>query len=163
MCFSLLLASAAIYGCSTTVTRTLGNTDSALTITVYSNAVYLVVSASILLALELFPVPVDLREQFFFLTTPWQAPDLRTLVTLVFAAVLAGIGFFCLAHAYRIAPVSTVAPAEFSYVLCGLFFGYLVLGDLPGFITCLGALIVIACGIYIIRREATIVRAFLSK
>ena len=150
------IASAAIYAYSTTVTRALGATDSALAITIYSNIVYLVVSGTILSVLSVLPIPAALLEEQSFLLSPWQAPGLKGFALMVLCGVLAGTGFFCLAQAYRVAPVSTVAPVELSYLLWATIFGFFFFGNLPGLVTCAGAAVVIGAGVYIIRREAAL-------
>ena len=155
------VASAALYAYSTTVTRKLGATDSALTITVYSNAVYLAVSTVMMGGLELLPLDEGWRESQRFLAGGWQTPELKPLLLMLACGVLAGVGFFSLAKAYSVAPVSSVAPIEYTYLVWALALGFVVFGDLPGLITCVGSAIVIASGIYIIRREAILSRAHL--
>jgi drug/metabolite transporter (DMT)-like permease len=159
--FSLL--SAALYAYSTTVTRRLGTTESALRITLYSNAVYFVVSGLLLLSLELIrPRGLETPAAVFFLQ-PWQVPSLLELAVMLFSGVLAAAGFFCLAQAYRVSPVSKVAPFEYTYILWALLLGFLVWQHLPSLFTCIGGAIVIASGVYIIHREAVRTRAALGK
>ena len=156
------VASAALYAYSTTVTRRLGATESALTITVYSNFVYLAVSTLMMGGLALLPLEDGWRESHLFLAGSWQTPELKPLMLMLVCGVLAGIGFFSLAKAYSVAPVSSVAPIEYTYLVWALALGFLVFGDLPGLMTCAGSAIVIGSGIYIIRREATLSRAHLK-
>ena len=55
--------------------------------------------------------------------------------------------------AYRVAPPSLVAPFEYASLPWALLWGYLFWGDLPGPATFFGILLVVASGLYIIRRE----------
>ena len=159
--FSLL--SAALYGFSTTLTRRLGKTESAVAITVYSNIIYLTVSGVLLVILELIGGVWAQGSTAGFLLRGWQVPTLTELGLMLVSGVLAGVGFFCLAQAYRVSPASKVSPFEFTALLWALILGFLVWGDLPGLFTCVGAGVVISSGVYIIKREATLTRRVLEK
>jgi drug/metabolite transporter (DMT)-like permease len=75
-------------------------------------------------------------------------------VALVCIAAAAGAGHFCLAQAYRIAPVSAVAPFEYTALLWATIAGWVIWGDLPAAGVLAGSVLVIGAGLYVLHREA---------
>ena len=75
-----------------------------------------------------------------------------------------GIGFFgsvshlCLIRAFSAAPASVVAPFTYSALLWSTSLGYLVFGDLPDRWVMLGAVLIVASGLYIFFREEALAR-----
>ena len=57
-------------------------------------------------------------------------------------------------QAYRHAPVSVLAPFDYSALIWGALLGWLIWRELPGAEIWIGAAIVSAAGVYIARREA---------
>ena len=90
------------------------------------------------------------------LTLPWNwvTPGPFDAALLVLIGLLGGVGQIALTHAYRLAPVSAVAPFDYVSLLWGVLFGWLLWGDLPAWATLAGAIIVAASGLYILHREA---------
>ncbi len=74
-------------------------------------------------------------------------------------ALLAGIGVIgvgaqlALTSSVRFAPVSSVVPMDYSSLIWGTLYGWLLFGSLPGATTWIGATIIIASGLYIVYRE----------
>ncbi len=67
--------------------------------------------------------------------------------------VLGGLGHYLLALAHRYAPSSVIAPFLYQQVIYMALFGYFVFGDVPSGWVWLGAVIVIASGLYLFARE----------
>ena len=67
--------------------------------------------------------------------------------------LIGGLAQIFITQAYRLAPVAVISPFQYSQLLWGLAFGYLVFGDRPDPVMLLGAAIIVACGLYILRRE----------
>ena len=74
---------------------------------------------------------------------------------LIFAGIglLGGIGFMLVTHAYRVSQAAVVAPFEYIHILWAIVLGYLVWNEVPGTNVAIGALVVIASGLYIVHRE----------
>lgn len=87
---------------------------------------------------------------------PWQwaTPTPMMLVCLISIGLLGGMAQMALTQAYRLAPVSLVAPFEYSALLVAAVFGYGIWGQVPDRFVWLGAVIVSASGLYIAHREA---------
>ncbi|MGD0723050.1 MAG: DMT family transporter [Roseiarcus sp.] len=84
----------------------------------------------------------------------WASPaDWRTL------AIMIGMGFFaCLGHwllilAHERAPASVLTPFGYTQLVWMILAGLLVFGDRPSGGVLAGAGIVVACGLYLVRRE----------
>ena len=76
---------------------------------------------------------------------------------LVFALLLLGVlnsaGHWLMARAYALAPVSALAPYEYTPLLWGGVLGYAVFAEVPGVWTLAGAAVVAAAGLYNLHRE----------
>ncbi|MEM6638193.1 MAG: DMT family transporter [Pseudomonadota bacterium] len=68
-------------------------------------------------------------------------------------AVLAAMGEVMVIKALTVAQTVVVAPVQYSLLIWGTLYGWLVFGDFPDFWTWVGALIIVATGVYTLRRE----------
>ena len=59
-------------------------------------------------------------------------------------------------EAFRQGEAALVAPVKYSSLLWGSFIGFLMFGDLPDLWTIVGALIIVAAGLYVWHRERTV-------
>ena len=64
-----------------------------------------------------------------------------------------GFGHWLMARAYALAPVSALAPYEYTPLIWGGILGFLAFGDAPGWSTLAGAAVVAAAGLYNLHRE----------
>lgn len=92
-----------------------------------------------LVLLHWFPVPGPLE---------W-----GTLAALALLGLLNGGGHVLLARAYARAPVSALAPYEYTPLLWGGLLGWLFFNELPGLSSIAGAGVVAAAGLYNLHRE----------
>ncbi|MGH6931660.1 MAG: EamA family transporter [Dongiaceae bacterium] len=85
-------------------------------------------------------------------------PCRRAAVFLGFLGVLVGLagsfGQFFLNQAFRYGEVSLLAPLDYTGMIWGILFGFALWGELPSTSILVGAAIIAACSIYIVRREA---------
>lgn len=72
---------------------------------------------------------------------------------LALAGALGGLSSFFLIKAFERAPASVLAPFGYVEILGATLLGFLVFGDLPDGWTILGAAVIAASGLYILRRE----------
>ncbi|HLU91998.1 MAG TPA: EamA family transporter, partial [Pedomonas sp.] len=82
-----------------------------------------------------------------------QAHDPLTWALLAGIGLVGGAGQLALTASVRFAPVSTVVPMDYSSLIWGVMFGWLLFGALPGPMTWIGAPIIIGSGLYIVYRE----------
>ncbi|MEM7123420.1 MAG: DMT family transporter [Pseudomonadota bacterium] len=128
------LLGAAIYGLAMVTTRDLTKSESSLTIVLFTN---------------LFVVAVLLPVQPFI----WVVPPLTDLVLLLAVGALATLAQFLLAQAYRHASAATVAPFDYVAFIYVVIVGYLMFGEVPTWQVGLGAAILIASGLVMVRHE----------
>lgn len=83
----------------------------------------------------------------------WNALEPYQVASLIGAGVCGGLAQILMTEAYRYAEASVVAPFEYTSLLLGIIFAYLVFGELPTIYTLVGGAIVISAGIFIVVRE----------
>lgn len=83
----------------------------------------------------------------------WVMPSGPQLAMLIGAGIAGGIAQILLTECYRHAPMSTIAPFEYTSMLLGLAIGFFFFGDIPTLEMLLGSAIVMSAGGYIIYRE----------
>lgn len=72
---------------------------------------------------------------------------------LALSGTLAGTATICLMTAWHRTPVSLVAPFQYTQIIWGTVTGYLLWAHVPEARVILGAMIVAACGLFVIYRE----------
>ena len=83
----------------------------------------------------------------------WQTPSGFALVLLVCMSILAASAEILVIKALELALAVVVAPVHYTLILWGTLSGWLVFGQLPDFWTWVGALMIVATGLYTLRRE----------
>jgi len=118
-------------------TRLLARTDTPATISFWLLLAHVPVGIALL---PVFPPPQAL-------------PDWPVVLVLVFLGCANGVAHFLFARAFSMAPVSVLAPFEYTTLVWGLVLGLAVWGEFPAHGTLLGAGIVVAAGLYNLHRE----------
>ena len=128
------LGGASCWACFQILLRLVGRRDSALTTTLYSAMVGCFA---------------------FSLAAPfvWRAPDPITWAWLLLLGSLGATGHYLLSTAFRHAPASTLQPFAYTMPLWAVLMGWLVFHDIPDLWTFIGGGLVIASGLYALRRE----------
>jgi drug/metabolite transporter (DMT)-like permease len=85
-----------------------------------------------------------------FVWTPVASADLALIATM---AALLLIGQFCTVRAFRTAPVGAVAPFQYVELLWAAIIGFVFWHEVPPANVWIGAVIVVASGLYVIWRE----------
>jgi drug/metabolite transporter (DMT)-like permease len=80
-------------------------------------------------------------------------PSGDVIVALAFLGLANGAAHFLFARAFAIAPVSALAPFEYTTLVWGGLLGFLIWSELPSWLTLSGATLVIAAGLYNLHRE----------
>ena len=128
-----VLVAAFCYACQAITARHLGDTESTLSLSFY------IIVGPFLVAL----VMID--------SASWTTPDLvGWLLTFAAAAcsVVAWVGFI---NGYRAAPPATLAPIEYVALVGGAIAGYVFWDEVPDHWVVVGALIIVASGIFVVR------------
>jgi drug/metabolite transporter (DMT)-like permease len=83
----------------------------------------------------------------------WRTLEAPATLLLVGAAGLVTLGSLALVVAYRSAEISVVAPFRYSVVVLAIVLGFLIFGEWPDPLACIGIALVVASGVYTIHRE----------
>jgi len=83
----------------------------------------------------------------------WVMPNTQDLVLLCMIGFLGGFANLWLSQSFKFSEVSLVSPLKYLALVFGIFFGYLIWDEIPTIKTLLGALLVIASSLIILRRE----------
>ena len=95
---------------------------------------------------------------FFFAPLYWITPSPIEFALFAMAGTFGSLGILCLVNAFRLAPVATVSPFEYTALVWATLIGYLVFDELPDALTMTGAAVVIASGLFILYRETVTTR-----
>jgi len=153
---SVLLAftAAITYASQTTITRHLGSHDKPLSIAL--NTMIVFTGASGILSLMLSGNIISISSShpsLLFLTRDWFQPEFLDLALMIFLGFNGALAFFCMSKAYCVAPASTIAPFEYTYIFWAVIFGYLFWSEIPDPTTLIGISILITSSVYIWSRE----------
>ncbi len=107
-------------------------------------------SESLILFAALSPVILLLPTVPF--TASWP-PDAFHWLILLSLGFYGAFGHWFLIRAYRVATASALAPYPYSQMIWMILLGYLVFDQLPDRWTIVGAVIIVASGLYILHRE----------
>lgn len=121
------------------ITRHIGPTESPLTGLLYSG----IVCAAIMCVIAPFH---------------WTAPTYLTALMMVCVGAIGTIGQLMMIKAYAVAPVSIVAPFTYAGLLTATLWGILFFDQWPDLWTCVGALVIVAAGLYVWHRETRATR-----
>lgn len=116
------------------ITRYIGRTESPLTALLYSAIVCAVITSSIL--------PFH-----------WTRPSLVGAIMMMAVGGIGTLGQLMMIKAYATAPASVVAPFTYVGLITATFWGILFFNQWPDIWTCLGALVIVAAGLYVWHRE----------
>lgn len=131
---SVLIAAVA-YACLALTARHLGKTESTFALSVY-------VIAGPMLASGLLSLDGD-----------WRAPDALGWLLFIAAGAFSVVAWIGIIGGYRRASPSLLAPFEYTALIGGAIAGFLIWDEVPDRWVVIGALIIIASGLFIVYRE----------
>ena len=82
-----------------------------------------------------------------------QMPSGWQWTVLVFAGFCGSFGHYLLIAAHRLAPASLLAPYSYTQIIWMMILGFVMFGQIPDRWTIIGALVVVASGLYVFHRE----------
>lgn len=88
----------------------------------------------------------------------WRTPSWPGLLGLIGIGLLGGFAQMAMTFAFRLAPVAVIAPFEYLGLVYAMTFGFIIWNEVPDAWLLVGAGIVAASGLYILRRETTLGR-----
>ncbi len=104
-------------------------------------------------AIMLWPSLVAVAVMALLIPFQWQTPSLPDAGVFLFMGVIGTLGMALVTQGYRYAPAAVIAPFDYSVLLWGVIFGWVLWQDVPGANVWLGSGLLIASGLYILHRE----------
>ncbi|WP_323006304.1 DMT family transporter [Pseudorhodobacter sp.] len=135
----LPLAGAICYAANALITRWLGPKESAWTAMVFTSVICTAIAS---LSLPFFWVPIATED----------------LATFALVGLLGTIAQLCIIRAFTLAEAASVAPFAYVGILFAAFWGVILFDTYPDRWTLIGALVIVAAGLYVWHREARAVR-----
>ncbi len=83
----------------------------------------------------------------------WQTVARTDLWLILGIGVAGGIGQYAVTEAFRVGEASLIAPLEYTALVWGVLLDLTLWGVLPDGVTWIGAAIIVASGLYLLRRE----------
>ena len=83
----------------------------------------------------------------------WVMPSVQDLALLCMIGFLGGFANLWLSQSFKLSEVSLVSPLKYLALIFGIIFGYLIWDEIPSVKTLIGALLVVASSLIILRRE----------
>ena len=151
---SLLPLSAAFgYATLHMLTRYIGKTESAASMSFYIQLTFLVIC--LMLGLTIgdgkFSGWNDPSLEFLFRAWSWPSSDHYSILILI--GTTSAFGGFFISQAYRISEAAVVAPFEYIALPIAIFWGVIVFGEFPDKTTFIGIALILGSGLYIVWRE----------
>ena len=152
----LVLVSAVLYASGNLLARKMGGTESAMTLSFYVQAGFIVVS----LCMGLWAGDGHLATDdpiWAFLFRPWIWPPLADWPVFLATGLSVGIGGLMVTQAYRTAEAGLIAPFEYVGMPLAIFWGVVIFGTFPDATAWVGIALICGSGLYVLWRE-TVVR-----
>ncbi len=130
----LVIGAALCYAMVMLLTRKLAPRNSTLSMMIWTALISLAISGAI--------APFE-----------WVAPPTPDFLLLAVMGLIGSAGMFMIGQGYRYAPAAVIAPLDYSVLLWGVVFGWILWQELPDQYVWLGAAVVAVSGIYIVQRE----------
>lgn len=89
---------------------------------------------------------------------PWQEVNGSQVLILLGAAAILMVGYICSILAMRDGEVSFVSPFRYSILIWALLLGFFVFGDVPDTWSVIGAVVIVASGLFTFYRERLVAR-----
>lgn len=149
----IVLGSGLSYGFSMILARRLGVTETAPAMAFWGNFVFLTFALGMALVFGDGRFMTDAHPTlgFLFRALVWPTPFDAMLMCA--CGVIAAVGLTLLTQAYRIADSNAVAPFEYTYMLWGVFWGWMFFAEWPDAIAWIGIGVIMAAGLLVLWRE----------
>jgi len=148
----LVLISAIMYASGNLLVRHMGGTESAMTLSFYVQAGFIVVSLCMGLWVGDGHLETD-NKLWAFLFRPWIWPPLNDWPVFLATGLSVGIGGLMVTQAYRTTEAGLIAPFEYVGMPLAIFWGLIVFGTFPDAVAWVGIALICGSGLYVIWRE----------
>lgn len=159
----LAMLSATVYALSQILTRKIGRTDVALTMTFYGQLALNVCAMIVGLIFAGGALGETGSPAADFLLRRWVWPEATDFLLFVVLGIISAVGGVMMTMAYRDGPPSLVASFEYLALPMSVIWGAVFWGVLPDLISSAGILLILAAGLAVSWREARLGRRAFSR
>lgn len=149
----LPILSAFFYAMTHMLTRRMGGTESALTITVWVQTTFIAVSLLMGLTVGNGRFAGSTDPSLAFLFHAWSVPPAHDWIFLGIVGLASAFGGFLIAQAYKMAEAAVIAPFEYVAMPIAVFWGFVVFGQWPDTVAWTGIALICGSGLYVFWRE----------
>jgi len=135
------------------LTRRMGGTESAVTLTLYVQMTFIAVCVVSGLVLGQGAFAGQSDPSLIFLTRAWEWPALGDWPILVLVGAASAAGALLITHAYRSCEAALVAPFEYISMPLAIMFGLVIFDEWPDRVAWLGIALICGAGLYTVWRE----------
>ena len=137
------------YASAQVVARRIGLDDSAAVMSFYQNLLYLCAAGALASAVTLWGGDYEGHRSLVFLLRQWEVPGLRDILLISACGPIAAIGMTMLGEAYRLEEANIVTSFEYTTLIWGTVWGYLIWNEMPGIESVIGAGLIVGAGLLI--------------
>lgn len=148
----LVLISAVLYASGNLLARHMGGTESAMTLSLYVQLGFIVVSISMGLTVGDGHLATE-SKLWAFLFRPWIWPPISDWPVFLATGLSVGIGGLMVTQAYRTVEAGLIAPFEYVGMPMAILWGLLIFGTFPDVTGWVGIALICGSGLYVIWRE----------
>ncbi len=152
------MLAATLYSTMHITARRVSGTESAFTMTAYSNVSFLIVGALVGLAIGWGQFQGTGPEELDFLLRPWAALKPEDMIFFILLGTCGLAAVLLITQAYRIAEASFAAPFEYVSIPLAIVWGAIFFGTWPDRLSWIGMTFIFGSGLYLLWREAQIGR-----
>ncbi|MCP4333883.1 MAG: DMT family transporter [Gammaproteobacteria bacterium] len=155
--FDLLpIVAALFYAVCQLIVRVAKMTDPPAVMSLYASVAFFMLGGLFGFGFSAFDAAPNADVSTQFLLRPWSIPGLYDLLLLMLTGFTSALGFMCSSNAYQREQASRIAPFEYVMIIWVTLLSYLVWAETPDIMTLFGIAMIVASGIYVIRREASV-------
>ena len=141
------IVSAILYAMAMVLTRQRCAVETPLSLSFALNVCFVLCGLTMSVILVIADLSADIVVGSPFLLGPWIPLDLVAWGVLILLALINLCIHLALARAYQIGPASIVASFDYTYLIFAVFWGYVLLGEVPTVTTLIGMVIIAGAGL----------------
>ena len=144
------------------LSRRMGGTERASTLSIYIQLVFLVVCLSMGTLFGSGHLAPGDGGPLDFLLRAWVMPPREDVPLLLLIGLSSAIGGFCVSQAYRVSEAAVIAPFEYVALVMSILWGVTIFGTWPDLVAWTGIGLILFSGLIVFWREAVLNRRMTS-
>ncbi len=146
----LPIFSALSYASAQILARRIGLQDSSAVMSFYQNLLYLLAAGVLAVGITAWGGEYTGHKSLIFLLRQWETPGLRDFLLIAACGPIAALGMTMLGEAYRLEEANIVTPFEYTNLIWGTIWGYLIWAEMPGVNSIVGAGLIVSAGLLLL-------------